>query len=61
MDNQIPKESLLFVAVLLGGYAASALNAGNVLYGIGAAILTAGVIVLRAYLKKLGWDIAGKK
>ena len=59
MDNVLPKESLLFIVMALVGYGMKVIDT-NTLIGIGCMIVGAGLIVLRAYLKKKGWEIAGK-
>ena len=60
MENQIPRESLLFIVIALVGYGVKVIET-QVIIGIVCLVLGAGLLVLRAYLKKLGWDIAGRK
>ena len=60
MDNIIGKETLLFIIIALSGYGVNHLN-DNPLYGFGALGLSAVLLIVRAYLKKQGWDLAGKK
>lgn len=60
MENLVPKESLLFITIALVGYGVKIIET-NFIYGLIAFILGAGCLIGRAYLKKQGFDIAGKK
>ena len=60
MENTIPKESLLFIVVVLSGYGVKVIDT-NIVNGIIALVVAAGLLILRAYLKKQGWEISGKR
>ena len=60
MKDLLPKESLLYISVALTGYGINALGT-EFWQGLLALVLGAGCLVGRAYLKKQGFDLAGKK
>ena len=57
MDKSLlPKEALLYVAMVVIGFGASNLGT-NIVNASIALVAGIGIIILRAYLKKQGWDI----
>jgi hypothetical protein len=57
MNIEFAKESLLYIAMLFVTAGGAALSAKEYLIGIVLLILGGGVVVLRAILKKKGYDI----
>ena len=52
----LPKEALLYVAMVVIGFGASNLGT-NIVNASVALLVGVGIILLRAYLKKQGWEI----
>ena len=60
MDNVLGKGLLLTVATTLVVYGGVVIN-DNFIYGVGAVLAGAGIYILREWLKKKGYPVAGKK
>lgn len=59
MDYFNTKELLLGISIFLAGYGVKIIDS-NTLLGIGLLLVAAGLFILRAYLKKKGWELAGR-
>ena len=60
MDNILSKGLLLTAAVALVGYGVSDIQT-NFWYGVSAIVLGVVIFIIREWLKKQGYEIAGKK
>ncbi len=59
MNNILGKETLLFIVITLSGYGVGVIDT-DPLRGVGALLLSAILLIVRAYLKKKGYEISGK-